>query len=81
MSEAEILEGLSEILSETFDRDDLEITMQTSAADIREWDSLNHINIIAASEIRFGVKFKTAELEGLRHVGELVSLIHAKLNP
>lgn len=81
MSEDEILESLSEIFRETFDRDDLAITKYTSAADIREWDSLNHINIIAASEIRFGIKFKTAELEDLRHVGELVALIHAKLNP
>lgn len=80
MSEDDILEGLSEILSETFDRDDLVVTKSTTAADIREWDSLNHINIVVASEIRFGVKFKTAELEGLRDVGELVDLIHSKLN-
>ena len=80
MSEDDILEGLSEILSETFDRGDLVVTKSTTAADIREWDSLNHINIVVASEIRFGVKFKTAELEGLRDVGELVDLIHSKLN-
>jgi acyl carrier protein len=31
-----------------------------------------------ATEVRFGVRFRTAEVEGLKNVGELVRLIAAK---
>lgn len=79
MTEAEILDQVAEVLQDTFDRDDLSVTRETTATDIAEWDSFNHINIIVACELRFGVKFKTAELERLRDVGELVDLIGKKL--
>jgi acyl carrier protein len=78
VSKDEILAGLTEILFDTFGRSDFEVTRETKASDIAEWDSFNHINIIVASEIRFGIKFRTAELEGLRNVGEFVDVIVAK---
>jgi acyl carrier protein len=49
-----------------------------SAKDVPEWDSFNHINIIVAAEQRFGVKFRTAEIEALRTVGEFADLIARK---
>jgi acyl carrier protein len=79
MTEPEIIEGLAEILRDVFDDDSLQVTQDTSAADIPDWDSLNQINIVVAAEMRFGVKFRTAELEGLRNVGELARLIRSKL--
>ena len=44
-----------------------------------EWDSFNHINLIVAVEQKFGIKFQTAELEGMQNVAHLVSLIEKKL--
>lgn len=79
MNKNQILAALAEILHETFGRADFAVTRETKAADVVEWDSFNHINIIVASEIHFGVKFKTAELEGLRNVGEFIDVIAAKM--
>lgn len=78
MTEPQILEGLTEIFREIFDDDSLKLTMNTTADDIDQWDSFNHINILVAAETRFGVKFKTAEIEGLKNVGEFVYLIEKK---
>ena len=78
MTKEEILQGLTEIFRDVFDREDLVITPRTTAADIPEWDSFNHINLIVASEMTFKVKFQVAETEELKNVGELIDLIATK---
>jgi acyl carrier protein len=80
MTRDEILSRLSSIFREVFDRDDLELTRNTSADDIEQWDSMNHVILIVAVEMRFDIKFQTAEIEELKNVGELVDLIFAKTN-
>lgn len=78
MTHAEILSGLTEIFHEVFDDDSIVLTENTTAADIPAWDSLNHITLIVEVERRFGLKVKTAEIEELHNVGDLVKLIAAK---
>jgi len=78
VTEAEILSGLTDIFRETFDDDSIELTMNTTADDIDRWDSFNHINILVAVEEQFKIKFQTAEIEGLKNVGEFVHLIEKK---
>lgn len=78
MTEAKILDQLTQIFREIFDNNDITLNMDTTAEDIEGWDSFNHINIIVAAETRFSIKFATAEIEGLRNVGELVELIAKK---
>jgi len=78
MKENEIYDRLTSIFRDTFDDDSIILTQNTTASDIKEWDSANHINLIVATEQEFRVKFKTAELESLKNVGEIVSLIESK---
>jgi acyl carrier protein len=78
ISTGDILGKVTEIFREIFDEDDLVLTMDSTADDIDKWDSLNHISIIIACEMRFKVKFQTAEIESLKDVGELVDLIRSK---
>jgi len=78
MTNEQILAELTEIFRGVFDDDELQITPATTAADIPTWDSLNHINIVVATEMRFQIKFQTSEIEELKNVGELVELIAAK---
>jgi acyl carrier protein len=75
---AEILTGLTQIVRETIGDDTIVLTPETTADDVPMWDSFNHINILVAAEVRFGVKFQTAEIEGLRNVGQLAQLIEKK---
>lgn len=80
MNETEIYNALNDIFREVFDDETLAVTGEMSAADIPEWDSFNHINIIVASEMRFGVKFRTAELDQLQNVSDFVELLQGKLS-
>jgi acyl carrier protein len=76
---SEIYEQLTEIFRDLFDDDTLVLRPDITAADVPGWDSFNHVNLIVAVEARFNIKFKTAEIEGLRNVGHLVEVIESKL--
>ncbi len=78
MTEAEIYSELTEVMRAVFDDDALEIGPTTTAENVHGWDSQAHITLIVATEAQFGIRFRTAELEGLKNVGELVRLIAAK---
>jgi len=69
---------LGEVFCEVFD-DEVRPTPEMTADDVDGWDSLTHINLVVAVEQAFGVRFATAEIDGLRNVGEFAALLQAKL--
>ena len=79
MQQSDIYDQLTTIFRDTLDDDSLVLPPNLSAADVPEWDSFNHINLIVAIESRFKIKFQTAELEQLHTVGHLADLIAKKL--
>ena len=79
MEKAEIFSKLHEIFLDVFDLDELELTDETSANDIEEWDSLSHIQLIVAIEKVFGIKFTSLEIMKWRNVGEMVTSMLEKL--
>ena len=79
MTDTQILDALPDIFRDIFDDDSVVITPASSAKDFDAWDSLSNVNIMVATEMHFGVRFKTSEVEGLGNVGELVSLIQKQL--
>lgn len=80
MQQQDIYRELTGIFRDILDDDTLQLHPGLTAADVPEWDSFNHINLIVAVESRFGVKFQTAELECLQTVGHLADLIQSKLS-
>ncbi len=52
-----------------------------TAADVKNWDSLNHIDLIVAVEREFKIRFTTAEVTTLKNVGALASLVDKKRAP
>ncbi|MBB3102555.1 acyl carrier protein [Azomonas macrocytogenes] len=79
MTETEILTALTQVFRDVFDDDAILLTEETTAEDVDGWDSQAHILLIVSVEERFGIKFRTAELESLHNVGHFVQLINAKL--
>ena len=79
MSCAEIHKRLQDVFRLVFDEDDIEIFAETTAEDIDAWDSLEHINLVRAVEREFNVRFATAEISGLKNVGEFEALLLSKL--
>jgi acyl carrier protein len=80
MQESEIYQRLTKIFHNVMDDDSIVLTPELTAADVKEWDSFNHINLIVAVEQAFKIKFQTAELESMKNVGHLVALIEKKVN-
>jgi acyl carrier protein len=73
-----IFSSVKSTMADVFDIDDTGITLDTSAKDIEEWDSLSHIRLIVAVERKFKIKFKNSEIESLQRVGDLAALIETK---
>jgi len=75
----DIYAQLTEIFRDVLDDDSIALCPDTTANDIEDWDSFNHINIIVAVETKFRIKFQTTEIEGLKNVGDMVAVIERKL--
>ena len=75
------LAGIQEVLRDVLGDDDIAVDYATTAETVDGWDSMAHINIVIATEKRFAVHFKAADLAALRGegatVGRLVDLVVA----
>ena len=79
MERKQIFNKLSEIFIDVLDLDEVELTDETSANDIEEWDSLSHIQLIVAIEKAFGIKFTSLEIMKWKNVGEMVNTMEEKI--
>ena len=79
MNKTEILRQLKQIFRDVFDDDTLEICDEMCADDIGDWDSLAQIDLIAASEAVFSIKFSIDDITRLKNVGDMIDTIERKL--
>ncbi|MDD2862739.1 MAG: acyl carrier protein [Acidiphilium sp.] len=79
MTDDEVLAAMTPIFRDAFSDDVMTPTMGMSAKDVPGWDSYKQVNILIAVEERFGVKFRSREIDRLGNVGDLVGLVRAKL--
>lgn len=75
----EIFERLNNVFRDFFDDEDIELEPETTADDIEDWDSLNHITLMTAVENEFGIRLSMGEVSGLKNVGELAETIAKKV--
>jgi acyl carrier protein len=78
MTLEKVIQELNEIVCEVLDNEDITLQPETRAADVEDWDSLSHIQIIVGAEKHFGVKFTAAEIQGFRDVGHMCEEILRK---
>ena len=79
MTREEVFAKLNEVFRDVFDDEDIVVTDETTAADIEDWDSLEHINLLVAIERSFEIKFTMGETTGMKNVGEMVDKIMTHL--
>ena len=75
MTHDEILGKIEKIFKEIFDDNTIVINEDINADDIDEWDSFNHINLVAAIEKAFNIRFALGELQELNNVGDMIQLM------
>ena len=73
-----IKQRLQAVFHDVFDDETIQIHDGMTAADLEEWDSLSHINLVVAVEREFQVRLTTAEVRGLNHVGDFIALLARK---
>ena len=80
MTREEIFEGLNEVFQGVFDDETIVVEENTTAEDIEDWDSLEHINLIVAVERHFGMKFSMGEVVAMKNVGEMADIIISRIS-
>jgi acyl carrier protein len=73
MTDQDILCVFTQILRDLLPDDSIVLSMETRRQEVPNWDSFNYINFIVAVEIKFGVKFKVADIESFENVGAIVA--------
>ncbi|MGC4100550.1 acyl carrier protein [Ferruginibacter sp.] len=75
----EILKQVNEIFIDVLDEEGIVLTESTTAADVEDWDSLSHIQLVVAIEKHFKTKFTVAEIQSWENVGQMCSAIQKRL--
>jgi acyl carrier protein len=80
MDKPEILKKVNDIFIDILENEGIVLTMGTTANDVEDWDSLNHIQLVVAIEKEFKIRFASREIQSWNTVGEMVNSIWSKLN-
>jgi acyl carrier protein len=70
--------SLEELFGSILDLDPASLTDTTQQAAIKAWDSMTHINLIAALEETYGVQFSTQEIQEIKSLGAARLLLRQK---
>ncbi|MBX2905516.1 MAG: acyl carrier protein [Taibaiella sp.] len=79
MEHSELLKQVNDIFIDVLDNKEIRLAENTTAADVDEWDSLSHIQLVVAIEKKYKIRFTTNEIQQWKTVGDLVSNLEAKL--
>lgn len=79
MNKEEIMSRLTNVFRSVFDDEEINISDKTTADDIEDWDSLEHINLLVAVEQEFNIKFNMNEVGNMKNVGDMVDIIISRM--
>ncbi len=79
MTREAVYDRLNRVFQDVFDDESIHVDDGTTADDIEDWDSFEHINLVVAVEKEFGIKFSMGQTNKLKNVGEMVDIILSKL--
>ena len=79
MDKAQIQQAVQSIFRDILDQPALLLQPDTSADDVEDWDSLNHIHLVNAIEKHFKIRFTVKEIQSWLVVGDMLTSIEDKL--
>ena len=74
----EVLVKVQQAFNTAFHVDPQSVSLQTVPDDIDGWDSVGHLELVAALESIFELSFDVDELMEMENVGEIVRIIQSK---
>jgi acyl carrier protein len=78
MENSQILAEINKIFVDVLDNISIQLSPETTASDIEEWDSLTHIQLVVAIEKHFKIRFSSKEIQSWKNIGDLIESIHSK---
>jgi acyl carrier protein len=66
---------LNTLFRDVLDDDSLVLREDTTAKDVEGWDSMANVQLMLGVEREFGVHLSAGQMQALRNVGDLVSVI------
>ena len=75
----QVLAEVNRIMRDAFNNQSIQLKYDTTAQDVAEWDSLNHIELVVSIERQFKIRFAFADLQRFKNVGEMCDNIVKKL--
>jgi len=71
---------IKSLISKIFNVDVKFINDNSSPDDIKGWDSLGHMNLVAALEEEYEIQLDDEEIDDLRNVALIVNIVAGKLS-
>ena len=79
MNKNEIVKTLRNVFISVLEHEKFVIDDNLSATDVDGWDSLSHMLIVTEVEDKFSIKFKFRELNKMKNLGDMITLISSKV--
>jgi len=79
MERSQMIREINDIFIDILDNEEIVLNESTQAADVDEWDSLNHIQLVVAIEKHFKIRFTSKEIQSWNNVGEMMDTIEQKI--
>ena len=76
----EILNEVRGIAADIFKVDDRRLSEASSPEQVEAWDSVEHLNLVLALEGKYGIAFEPEEMERMKNLGEIASLVGNKIS-
>ena len=78
-----IRSAIQDVFRDVFEDDALQLRDDLTAADVEQWDSIRHVDMIIAVEQALGIRFATAEVARLKQPGQsagsLIRMVEEKI--
>jgi acyl carrier protein len=68
-------EQVRSVASDIFGIPAEKITADSSPETIENWDSMQHLNLVLAIEEKFGVQLEPEDIEKMRNIGAVATLV------
>ena len=73
-----VVDDLGKIFEETFAYDTRRFSAATVPDDVKKWDSIGHMNMVATMEEKFGLQFEVDEIMEMIDVKKILEILASK---